>query len=213
MIINLLIACRIHLFAVAMKQLLEKEVELNVCGTFSGEDDLDAIAQMPADILLADHDICLGLLSRLSWSEAPKILFINDASYFSTTGGDLREMVSRGLAGILPNGSDLKMLMKAIRSVHAGDLWLDHRTIKTSLCSRDNNKKFVHLTQKETQVCDLLCAGHSNKEIAQSLFISVQTVKSHCNRLYKKFGVSNRVKLTLCIGRKRPENPLLSPFP
>jgi DNA-binding NarL/FixJ family response regulator len=55
----------------------------------------------------------------------------------------------------------------------------------------------IDLTGKEEEITSLICKGFRNKEIAQKLNISEQTVKSHCNRIYKKVGVSDRVQLAL----------------
>ncbi|PWL28887.1 MAG: hypothetical protein DCO96_08710 [Fluviicola sp. XM-24bin1] len=53
-----------------------------------------------------------------------------------------------------------------------------------------------HLTQQEKNIKRLILDGKSNKEIAEELFISVSTVKTHINTLYKKEGVSSRKELT-----------------
>ena len=54
-----------------------------------------------------------------------------------------------------------------------------------------------HITKKEKEILNYVCAGFTNKEVANKLYISEQTVKSHCNHLFKKFGVTNRTKLAL----------------
>jgi DNA-binding NarL/FixJ family response regulator len=58
-------------------------------------------------------------------------------------------------------------------------------------------EKKIDLTKKEKEIVSLICNGCRNKEIAQRLDISEQTVKSHCNRIYKKVGVSDRLQLAL----------------
>jgi DNA-binding NarL/FixJ family response regulator len=51
------------------------------------------------------------------------------------------------------------------------------------------------ISKREEEVIRELCAGKTNKEIAESLFISLQTVKDHIYRIYLKTNVSNRVQL------------------
>jgi DNA-binding CsgD family transcriptional regulator len=51
------------------------------------------------------------------------------------------------------------------------------------------------ISKREEEVIHELCAGKSNKEIAQALFISLQTVKDHIYRVYQKTEVRNRVQL------------------
>lgn len=51
------------------------------------------------------------------------------------------------------------------------------------------------ITRREREVTDLICQGKSNQEIADILFISLQTVKDHTHRIYLKIGVKNRIQL------------------
>ena len=51
------------------------------------------------------------------------------------------------------------------------------------------------ISRREEEVIRELCAGKSNREIAEALFISVQTVKDHIYRIYLKTEVKNRVQL------------------
>ncbi len=64
---------------------------------------------------------------------------------------------------------------------------------------RKNKKSppLIDLTQQEMKIQKLILEGLSNKEIADELFISVSTVKTHINTLYKKRGVSSRKELVL----------------
>ena len=50
------------------------------------------------------------------------------------------------------------------------------------------------LSERELEVLTLLASGRSNKEIARDLFISVGTVKTHTNNIYRKLGVRNRAE-------------------
>lgn len=51
------------------------------------------------------------------------------------------------------------------------------------------------LTQQEQKIAQLICQDKSNKEIADELFVSVSTVKSHINNIYKKLNVQSRDEL------------------
>jgi DNA-binding NarL/FixJ family response regulator len=51
------------------------------------------------------------------------------------------------------------------------------------------------LTHRETEVMELLRSGHSNAEIAHTLHISVETVRTHARRIYRKLGVKTRREL------------------
>jgi DNA-binding CsgD family transcriptional regulator len=58
------------------------------------------------------------------------------------------------------------------------------------------------LSARECEVVELLCRGHTNKEIAEMMFISLQTVKDHVSRIYRKTGVRNRVQLIAKLGNR-----------
>ena len=64
---------------------------------------------------------------------------------------------------------------------------------KKSLTGRFKNKK-LGLSQREIEVLDLLAAGHSNMEIADLLFVSKNTVKTHVSSIYQKLHVNRRTQ-------------------
>jgi len=51
------------------------------------------------------------------------------------------------------------------------------------------------VTKRERQIVQQICLGKTNKQIAEELFISLQTVKDHTHRIYSKIGVSSRMQL------------------
>jgi len=51
------------------------------------------------------------------------------------------------------------------------------------------------ITRRESEIVDLICDGKTNKEIANTLFISLQTVKDHTHHIYIKTGARNRIEL------------------
>jgi len=55
-------------------------------------------------------------------------------------------------------------------------------------------KCFKNLTTRETEVLELIADGHSNKEIANKLVITENTVETHTGRIYKKLEVKSRTQ-------------------
>ncbi len=51
------------------------------------------------------------------------------------------------------------------------------------------------VSKRETEIIQLVCAGKSNREIEELLFISIKTVKFHLYSIYRKLGVRNRIEL------------------
>ena len=56
------------------------------------------------------------------------------------------------------------------------------------------------LTASERRVAELAAAGRSNKEIAQSLFITAKTVENHLGRVYGKLGIGSRKAIAQALG-------------
>jgi DNA-binding NarL/FixJ family response regulator len=59
------------------------------------------------------------------------------------------------------------------------------------------------LSRREKQIVDALLVGCTNKEIAQQLGVSDQTIKNQLTTLYKKMGVSSRLELVLWVMERR----------
>lgn len=160
------------------------------------------------DILLMEatsngsiNDIEVNLL-RKKFPDLKTLLLVNNNYDDRKKISDL----SNGVKGHITDDMPLKMLCKAIRSVHMGQLWVERRISSRALeymhFSRNKNidgkrKKFEKLTGREKEILSMLAAGESNEKIAETLFISVKTVKTHLYRVYKKLGVSSRLQAVL----------------
>ena len=62
------------------------------------------------------------------------------------------------------------------------------------------------LSPREHQVARLVAAGRSNRQIAEHLAISEQTVKNHIQSIFRKLAIGNRVELTIRIHRMKPRS-------
>jgi DNA-binding NarL/FixJ family response regulator len=118
---------------------------------------------------------------------------------------DLDEYVFRGLragaSGFLLKDVAPEELVKAIRLVAAGESLLSpsatRRLIEQFVQTPQapTSPEGIHaLTEREREVLALIGRGLSNGEIAQRLFVSVATVKTHVNRLFGKLGLRDRVQ-------------------
>jgi DNA-binding CsgD family transcriptional regulator len=61
------------------------------------------------------------------------------------------------------------------------------------------------LTHGERRVGELAAAGHTNKEIAQQLFVSLRTVETHLTNAYRKLGITSRAELGAALGHPPEE--------
>ncbi|BCR05786.1 DNA-binding response regulator [Desulfuromonas versatilis] len=199
--IRLLICCRNYLLAEGLGKLLEDAEQLVVGGVTCRAEELTTMLRDSPDVVLCDRTSCEHVFTQNLPVNGTKVLLLANEENGPFNYVDLQEMVAKGLAGIMPFDSDSQLLKKAIVKLHAGELWIDHKTISNALVSKSEEKPNIRLTKKEAEILKYVCAGDTNKKIAQRLNISEQTVKSHCNHLFKKFGVKNRVKLALQASR------------
>jgi DNA-binding NarL/FixJ family response regulator len=112
--------------------------------------------------------------------------------------------VRRSLAAVLPKRTVFSVLVECIRRVAAGETWPD--APMTSMREGSSISLFSStspsldsspLSDREKQVVELISQGFKNKEIAERMFISEQTVKNHLHNIFDKLGVSDRLELAL----------------
>lgn len=204
MLLKVIICCRVHLYAEGIRSLLLEDGELSVLGMAHDDENIKNLMQYDPDVIITDLPSCKKVLSLLPNPENKKVLLINGTKDISFE--QIKSMIADGLGGILAMDANSQLLQKAARKLHDGELWLDRHTTQEVLSSREEKKLDIHLTKKEAEILKQICNGLTNKEIARKLYISEQTVKSHCNHLFKKFGVSSRLKLAISVPECYPES-------
>lgn len=111
-----------------------------------------------------------------------------------------------GARGFLYKDSSISDLVKAIKTVHHGELWVERKLftmfLEANSCSEDEHQQppdmtMSLLTAREEEVLYCLTKSYTNKEIAQELFISERTVKSHLNNIFRKLNVQGRIQAIL----------------
>jgi len=194
--IKIVICCQIYLYAEGLRQLLEEDEDILILGIANNDEELNKLIEFEPDIVLVDDMSCKMVLNSWPHHNEKKVLLVNGVS---RVGSDrLKDMISAGLGGVLPKNANAKVLRKAIRRLDEGELWIERQTMREVFTYEDESAtSSIHLTKKEEEILDLVCNGLSNREISKKLFISEQTVKSHFNHLFKKFGVSSRLQLAL----------------
>ena len=82
----------------------------------------------------------------------------------------------------------------------------DHifQPVKAEKSSEETLKKIAkryHITKRESQIVAQICLGKTNQQIADDLFISLQTVKDHTHRIYSKIGINSRMQLVQLVNK------------
>jgi DNA-binding NarL/FixJ family response regulator len=194
--IRMAIGCSSYLLGEGLLRLLERERGIEVIGIFNESADFRQITKMKPDIAILDFNIFTHLPRDLTGDTKTKMLVIGHSGMCAVSDRKISGLISRGIVGILPPGADFFLLKRAIKAVSSGELWLDRKTLSKLVCNDGYVKDAeVGLTKTEKKVVSLICDGLRNKEIARKLDISEKTVKCHCNRIYKKVGVTDRLQL------------------
>lgn len=192
------------IFRQGLRSLLITENIATVIGEASnGKEYLELLSHLKTDLVLMDINMphMNGMeATRKSLAMHPDLKIIaftmfGDEDYYY-------KMIDLGVKGFLLKSSGISELEKAISEVMEGESYFSNeilRKIINNLGRRDADKKIdsIGLTSREMDVLVQICQGLNNDEIADKLFISPKTVKSHRSNLLVKTNSNNSIKLIL----------------
>ncbi|MEK6237209.1 MAG: response regulator transcription factor [Planctomycetales bacterium] len=165
----------------------------------NGNEALERAKEVNPDVVLLDIRMPDGdglkTLDRLR-QELPDVRVLMLSTYDNPTYA--ARAMALGANGYVLKGSTRNELLSAIETVAKGeDAWTHQelrRMTNPNATTRNNADLETPLTQRESQVLRQLALGLSNKEIAKTLHISVETVKEHVHHILEKLGVSGRTQ-------------------
>jgi len=196
-----------QIFLTGLQLLIEKEPDMIVVGTATNRAEALALMQEHPDIVLLDLDLGnesgIDFLPQLIEPEEPPRVII-------VTGVPDPELhlraVRLGALGVVLKLDSAGSLVKAIRKVHGGEMWLNRpmiSTVMTELIHARAKKmdsealKIAELTVREREVIALVAEGMRNKQIGERLFISEKTVRHYLTSVFDKLGVADRLALMI----------------
>ena len=185
----------------ALRAYLNEAQEIEVLSTFgSATDAFSFLQNYRVDVLITDVRMPgmdgLQLLTKVKQG-MPEVAVIVLTSFDDDEA--MRTALDRKANGFLLKDSSAEEVIRAVIAAHHGGT-----TISPATTSRLVSQYLrPGVTEAEQAVLDLLCEGYSNAEIADQLFISEATVKSHVSHLMKKYGVSSRLKLVVATHQER----------
>lgn len=201
--IRLLIADDQAMVRSGLKMILESESDLEVVGEAqNGEEAVRQVAKHKPDVVLMDvrMPVMDGLeATRLVVTDHPdtRVIVLTTFDIDDYVYGALRA----GASGFLLKDAPADDLIAAIRVVASGDALLapsvTRRVIERFAERPAPNaaiKGLDDLTERESEVLKLLARGLSNTEIAEKLFLSEATVKTHVSHILAKLGIRDRVQ-------------------
>ncbi|MBP8820360.1 MAG: response regulator transcription factor, partial [Syntrophomonadaceae bacterium] len=107
------------------------------------------------------------------------------------------DMVKAGVSAYVLKDVAGSELIDTINRVMQGEVVIHPRVanrLVRELSRNEKKKNDVRLTKRESDVLSLLVKGHSNKEMADAMFISEKTVKNHLTSIFRKLGVKDRTQ-------------------
>ena len=208
--IRIVVADDHPIFRDGLCRLLTLEPDFEVVAQASdGHQVLQILQQQEPDVLLLDLKMPgldgLATLQRLQANRnRTKVIVL-------TASDDKNEFVQAmkfGTSGIVLKQTATELLIKSIRKVNAGEIWLDSHTtaaVMRQFATTEEppppqtpvNRERSPLSQREREIVALVAQGFKNKEMAEKMFISEQTVKNHLHNIFDKLGVSDRLELAL----------------
>lgn len=163
-----------------------------------GDEVLDALAEQSVDVVVMDLRMKrvdgIEATRRLAEAGGPPVLALTTFNEDDLLSGVLRA----GAAGFVLKDSSAEELIRAVRAVAHGDSYLDPAVTSRVLNTYRRSAEGRHhvqvsaLTGRELDVLTLIGKGHTNAEIAEQLFISGVTVKSHIGRIFDKLRLRDR---------------------
>lgn len=152
------------------------------------------------DLLLGDEDGLSFLPELCQASPNSRVLVLTGVQNPDAH----RRAIRRGAMGIVLKEHAADQLLKAIKKVYEGEVWIE-RSMMGSMIQEFNKPALVDpevtkiesLTDREREVIALIGEGLKNKQVGERLFISETTVTHHLSSVFSKLEVSDRLELII----------------
>jgi DNA-binding NarL/FixJ family response regulator len=182
-----------------LKQILSSEKDVKVVASCSGAHELNSYLDInEADVLMLDlhlkdgdgMELCKSLSKKFSSLKIIGLSSVEDTTVIS-------HFLRNGASGYLLKTASADKILEAIRKVHSGNQYLDENVSMAMLLKMNGNSSvqgssyLPKLSMREKDVLRLIVNERTTQEIADELFISVNTVETHRNHLMQKLGARN----------------------
>ena len=184
----------------ALKKVIDYQVDMKVIAQFF--DRKKALENLPAyhpDVVMMDIQLqdMLGIdiIAKIK-KDLPKTQFIMCTSFEDDE--KVFNSLKAGATGYLIKGESMDKILSAIRDVYNGGAPMSFLIARKVLHHFErkvaSQNDCEELTRRETEIVELLSEGLLYKEIADKIFISIDTVKKHVGNIYRKLHVNNKVE-------------------
>ena len=201
--INLALVIKSNLMHELLEKKLKQEKDISIAARAEDESELfQILSENEIDVVFIDSAVpdldykaLIEKLDEINSSLGLIVLFHNnDIDLFVNA-------IQCGIDGCLNIKSSYADLLQSIKTVKDGGIWADNEVLTSALKrfinKSDNTIKSLSnkLTKREYEVAELLYQGLSNKAIANKLYISEKTVKTHISHIFRKLGIKHRYEL------------------
>ena len=196
--IRVLIADDHALVREGLRKLLELSDSIEILSEVGdGQGAINIARREKPDVILMDVNMpgTNGIIAtRVIKREMPSIHVIALTIYEDE---EVVDMVKAGVSAYVLKDVAGSELIDTINRVMQGEVVIHPRVanrLVRELSRNEKKKNDVRLTKRESDVLLLLVKGHSNKEMADAMFISEKTVKNHLTSIFRKLGVKDRTQ-------------------
>ena len=216
--IKILIVDDHRVFAEAIAARLGAEADLRVVGQANtAAQALDAVETLDPDVVLMDVELGgddgIELAGRLR-AIYPSLAVV--VVSFLTDTVRVGQAVRAGAAGWVTKDAPTDELLAAIRGVAVGESWIPPRlltgVLRDLLTTRrmvdEDEERLGRLTPRERTVLDMMADGLDRSAIAQRMFLSTNTVRTHVQNIFAKLNVRSSLEAVALALRVRANQPV-----
>ncbi len=160
--------------------------------------------KMAPCVLILDHKILrdvdrVELSNHLNQRRGVRVLVRTECGESAS-----ESLIRMGCMGWLPPDATPALIRRAIERVTLGEYWVPRRHLTQILQSFITAQNPSRLTPREEEILALIAKGHKNREIAEKLFVSLETVRWHIRSIYSKLGVHDRLNAAMYAMAEQP---------